>query len=115
MSPTVPRPGYSALVERLDHLRPSMAKAVKKIDPQWKARVGQAVHRCFSLAGRTQKEAAALIDRDPAQVGRWITGEDNPQFAAIFAVEELRAPFVIALSELAGVEIETTIHIKRTA
>lgn len=92
-----------------------MAKVVKKIEDGWRERIGCAIQRCFSLAGRTQKEAAALVDRDPAQVQRWIAGTERPQLDALFAVDELRGPLVVALSELAGdhVEIETVVRIRK--
>jgi hypothetical protein len=41
----------------------------------------------------------------------------RPQMDAIFAVETLRQPLVVALSEIAGagVEIETIVRIRRSA
>lgn len=104
-------------LERLDDVRPRMAKALNKVETPWREQVGQAIQRAFALAGVTQKEAAGLLDRDQAQVARWISGAERPQVDAIFAVDRLRSSLVLALSELAGpdVEIETTIHIRRTA
>lgn len=104
-------------LQRLENVRPSMAKAELKNIETWKSSVGRAVQRCFALAGVTQKEGAALLDRDAAQVQRWIAGSERPQFDAIFAVESLRQPLVVALAELAGdgVEIITEIRVRRRA
>lgn len=73
--------------------------------------IGRVVQRCFALAGISQKEAAALVNRDPAQVARWISGAERPQMDALLAVESLRQPLVIALAELAGSGVEVTTHI----
>lgn len=112
---TVPTYAVSAHLDRLE-MRPTMAKAdLKNLEDRWREQVGRAVQRCFLLAGRSQKEAAALIGRDAAQVQRWIAGTERPQFDAIFAVDELRQALVIALAELAGagVEVETVVRISR--
>ena len=94
-----------------------MAKALNKIEPDWRGQLGGVVQRCFSLAGLSQKEASALLDRDPAQVARWVNGQERPQFDALLSVEVLRSPLVIALAEIAGhgVEIETTVRMRRSA
>lgn len=94
-----------------------MAKALNKNETAWRAQIGQAVQRCFALAGVTQKEAAALLERDAAQIARWISAVERAQIDAIFAVERLRQPLVQAFAELAGdgVEVETTIRIRRSA
>lgn len=95
-----------------------MAKAVlKNLEKPWRQRVGEAIQRCFSLAGVTQKEAAALLDLDPGQVGRWLAGTERPQFDRLFSVPRLQQPLVIAICELVGtaVELETVIRVRRTA
>lgn len=94
-----------------------MAKADLNPIETWRSSVGQAIHRCFALARLSQKEAAALIGREPAQIARWINGQERPQFDAIFAVDCLRHPLILALAEIAGsgVKIRTEISIERTA
>lgn len=94
----------------LDAIRPQMAE----IGP-WRVALGRAIQRTFALAGVSQKEAAALIERDQAQIARWIAGSERPQMDAIFAVDALRQSLVVALAELAGagVEIETVVRISR--
>lgn len=94
-----------------------MAKAVHKVETDWREQLGASVSRCFALAGLSQKEAAALIGRDTAQIARWVNGQERPQFDAIFAVAQLRQPLVVALAELggAGVEVTTSITIRRSA
>lgn len=105
--------------ERLEQVRPAMAKAdLKNLERPWRERVGAALQRCFFLAGLSQKEVSGLLGhRDQAQVNRWIAGTERPQFDALFAVECLRQPMVIAFAELVGdgVEVVTEIRVRRTA
>ncbi len=111
---TVAVPRERRHVQRLDGLRATPAKAVQKIDlGSWKAQIGRAIARCFSLAGLSQKEAAALLERDQSQIARWTDGEDRPQLDALFAVAILRKPLIHALAELADdVLIETVIRME---
>lgn len=89
-----------------------MAKA--NLNLHERVELGQAVQRCFALAGLSQKEAAALVQRDPAQIARWIAGAERAPIEVIFAVAILRRPLVIALAELAGegVSVVTEIRVK---
>lgn len=110
-------PDSSAIshLSRLESCEPSMAKADLKNIETAAQLIGKAVSRCFALAGVSQKEAAALVGRDPAQVARWISGAERPQMDALFAVEALRQPLVVALAELAGADVTTHIAIRRSA
>lgn len=108
----------TALRKRVDDIRPRMAKALNKVEERdWKADMGKVIARCFELAGLTDKEAGALMDRDKAQISRWIAGTERPQFDAIFAVPQLRAPLVLALAEQTPdtVEAVTELRIRRFA
>ena len=93
-----------------------MAKADLKKTESWQD-AGAAIRRALDLAGLSLKEAAALCEKDVAQVARWMTGDEPPQLEAVFACPVLRQPLVIALAERAGagVSVETTIQIRRTA
>lgn len=113
MASTVPAHAPTEQRERFETVRPRMAKALTK--SEMRTRVGKAVARCFQLADVNQSEAADLIERDRAQVARWTSGDERPQFDAILAVERLRPCLVIALAELVGVECETVIRVKRIA
>jgi transcriptional regulator with XRE-family HTH domain len=95
--------------QKLEGLCPRMAKAVNKVE--WRAQVGHAIARTFALAGVSQKEAAALLDRDPAQIARWIASSERPSMDLIFSVRLFRGPLVIALSELAGEAVDVTTHV----
>ncbi len=106
------------LRERLENDQPSMAKAdLKILEQDWKALMGKAMQRCFALAGVSQKEAAGLMERDPAQVARWLAGTERPQLDAIFSVERFRQPLVQALAEQAGesVSVQTVVTLRRLA
>ena len=100
----------------LENVRPEMAKAdlTNRENTCFRAQIGQAVQRAFSLAGWSIKEAAAQIGKEPAQVSRWIAGTERAQFDALFAVEELRQPFIVALAALVeDVEVVTEIRFRK--
>lgn len=94
---------------------PSMAKANLK-ENGWIAN-GRAVRRAWELSGLSLKEFADTVGRDERQVKRWMTADERPQIETIFAAKALQAPLVIAMAEQAGhgVELETTIRIRRPA
>ena len=95
-----------------------MAKAsLNKIEQAGRQTLGRVVRLCFEIAGLSQKEAAARVNRDQAQVARWISGDERAQVDTLLAVDALRQPLLLALAELAGdgVAVETTITVRRTA
>lgn len=97
-----------------------MAKAdVRKADVDaWRGQIGRAVDRVRQLSGLNLQQFSNAIDRDDRQVKRWIEGKDRPQLDALFAVPMLREHIVVALAELLsgqGVEVETTVRIRRQA
>lgn len=106
-------------LQRLENVSPVMAKAdLNFVETSWREQIGKAIDEAIALANRTQKEVwAALGHQDGAQLNRWLSGKERPQFDALFAVEWLRQPLVIALAKLAGegVEITTHIQIRRSA
>jgi len=62
------------------------------------------------------QEFAAALGKDERQVKRQIEGKERPQIEAVFAVDRFQGPLVIALARLAaGVEVDTVIHVRRTA
>jgi hypothetical protein len=81
----------------------------------FRSEIGRALARAFALAGwTTVKEAAAQINRERAQVSRWIAGTERPQFDALFNVPALREPLCVALAELADADVRTTIEFRRS-
>lgn len=104
---------------RLPDTRPRMVKAhLRKAETsEWRARMGTVIARVMHLRGWTLKEFAAAVERDERQCGRWMNGLERPQFDAVMAVESLQQLVVLALAEIAGsgVELETTVRIRRRA
>lgn len=95
-----------------------MAKAELTIREQGdRIAIGHVLARCFALAGLSQKEVAGLVDRDHAQVARWVSGAERPPFDRLFAVLALRQPLVIAFAEYVGtgVDVVTEIRLRKTA
>lgn len=94
-----------------------MAKASLRNTEEWRARLGQSLERARLLRGWSLKELADAVGRDERQVARWMLGTERPQWDAVFAVESLRGPLVIALAELAGtpIEVTTQITLRRSA
>lgn len=101
----------------LDIGRPVMAKAgVQILDIDWPRAIGLAVERAIAMCGWSKKEAAAKVGVDPAEFGKWLTGERRPQLDRLFAVQDLREPLVICLAGLASnVEVVTEIRFRRLA
>jgi transcriptional regulator with XRE-family HTH domain len=84
--------------------------------PQWREEIGRAIDRARQLRGWNLDEFADAVKRDSRQVARWFTGVERPQLDAVFAVESLRQPLVIALAELVAsdsIRIETVIRVTR--
>lgn len=101
----------------LPDVRPKMLRVdVRNPDIDWLREVGAAIQRAVSLAGWSNKQAAAKIGADDAEFGKWLNGTRRPQFDKLFAVKELRRPLLIAFAELiAGddVEVQTTVIMRR--
>jgi ribosome-binding protein aMBF1 (putative translation factor) len=94
------------------------AKAqLRKPEPaDFQAQIAHCVTRARLMVGWSKKELAAAVDKDEAQVIRWESGKERPQFDALWSVKELRTPLVIALAELAeGVSVQTVITVRRIA
>ena len=106
-------PGLMGLTPRMSHASgfAPMAKAdlMRHETGELQAEIGRCFQRALSLAGVTNKEASALIGRDQAQVSRWVAGTERVQIDAVFAVAALRQPFVQALAEYIGADVETRI------
>lgn len=109
----------------VSEIRPEMLKAdLRKPDSEdlW-VEIGGCLEEARRAVGWTLDQLAAALPpakkgavRDPRQVRRWEAGEEQTPLAVIFAVKELRAPFVIALARLAeGFEEETTLRFRRQA
>lgn len=111
MSNSMADPSAATLRNRLDGIRATEAKPLKKLEEPWRERVGGAIDRAISLAGLTQKEAWVLLNHsDGAQLSRWIAGTERPQFDALFSVEQLQRPLVVSLAKLAGITVRTSIE-----
>jgi len=93
---------------------PDVRKA--EIERQWRD-WGACIDQVRGEFRLTLKEfAAELGDRDERQVQRWIEGKERPQVETVFAVQRFQPALVIALARLAeGVEVDTVIHVRRTA
>lgn len=65
--------------QRLENVRPVMAKAdLKKVEEAKQAH-GRVLARAIQLAGLTRKEAAALIDLDEQSLSRQIAAKEAQQ------------------------------------
>lgn len=101
----------------IGEMRPEMLKAdlPKRENRKLLEQIGACLDFARRMVGWTVDQLAAELQRDSKQVGRWIRGEERTQVDAVFGVELLRAPFVIALAQLAQCEVETTVRIRRSA
>jgi len=102
----------------LDIPRPRAAKAhvsfgdIPVIDP-WALRLGCALREAIRRIGWTEKYTAGRIGIDRAELGKWISGQRDLKLKRIFAVDELREPFAIALGRLADFEVVTELRKRR--
>lgn len=79
-------------------------------------RIGACIDEVRNVFGLTLKEFAAQLGKNESQLRRQIEGKERPQIEVVFAVEKFQGPLVIALARLAnGVEVDTVIHIRRSA
>lgn len=111
MGATLPNADALSHRERLEQLRPPMAKAVMKTEIAGNPRelVGTALGRAIAIVGLSIKEAAALMNRDAAQVSRWIAGAERVQVDAVYGTK-LHGPFAIEQARDAGdCIVETTV------
>jgi ribosome-binding protein aMBF1 (putative translation factor) len=110
---TVAKPTVRAPRELPEIRSSGQAKADlrKAENPDFKALTGGAIRRAMLLVGWSLKELAGALDKDPRQVARWLDGRETPHFHALFAIECLRQPLVIAFAEMADAEVETVIRV----
>ena len=97
--------GSSAVTERhrvISEIAPKPLKVnLRKTDSaDALIETGECLDFARRSVGWSLKELAAALQRDERQVQRWIDGKENTNLAAVFAVEALRQPFVIALARL---------------
>lgn len=98
-------------------MRPELLKAdLRKTENRrfW-PETGACLDEARRVMGWSLDQLAGEVGRDARQVRRWIAGEEQTQIAAVFAVEALRQPFVIALARLAQCEVITEIRVRRSA
>ena len=114
MAATLANATVSGPLSRLESLRLSPAKAnlAKTENAQ---RVGAALTRAIGILGLTIKEAAGLLDLDPAQLSRKMAGVERIQMDRIYSTL-LHGPFAIEMArDAAGCTVETTVPYRRTA
>lgn len=119
--------GPRVLPEKADRMAAGslrIPEAVPEPDEFWRE-IGDCLDFARRAVGWTIDELAGKLPpppkkekRDAGQVQRWIQGKEQTQIAVVFAREELRNPFVIALAKLAakddsGVVIRTTVELRQ--
>jgi glutathione S-transferase len=99
----------------ISEIQPEMAKAnLRKAESADALKdIGECLDDARAELKWTLDRLAAELGRDPRQVRRWIAGDERTQVDVVFAVTELRAPFVVALAKLAQCEVTTTIAVRR--
>jgi hypothetical protein len=75
--------------------------------------IGRAVQRAVLMVWGSNKEAAADLQVDDAEFGKWLSGARRPQFDKLFAIRALRVPLCVELSRLSGADVHTHIEFRR--
>src|SRR3990167_971448 len=92
---------------------PAVRKA--EMERQW-LKWGACVDEVRGMFRLTLQQFAAEVGKDERQVARWIEGKERPQIETVLAVDRFQGPMLIALGRSAyGVEVDTVIHVRRTA
>ena len=95
-----------------------MAKAglrLPDIDPHY-AKLGACMDEVRRFLGLSLEEFAYALKKDERQVARQLQGKERPQIEAVLAVDRFQGPMVVALARIAsGVDVDTVIHVRRTA
>jgi len=82
---------------------------------QW-VKHGEAMREVQRTLGLLLKEFARELGKDERQVERQMEGRERPQIEAVLAVAQFEGPMLIALAKRTnGVEVDTVVHIRRTA
>ena len=92
---------------------PEVRKA--EMEALWK-KWGGCIDEVRGVFRLTLQEFAGELGKDERQVSRWIAGQERPQIEAVLAVQRYEGPMLIALARLAnGVQVDTVIHVRRSA
>ena len=92
-------------------------KGVRKAEKasQWE-KDGAAMREVQHTLCLTLKEFAAALGKDERQIERQMQGLERPQIEAVRAVERFEGPMLIAQARrTSGVQVDTVIHVRRTA
>lgn len=117
MAQTVASPAALTPRERLDALRPVPAKVLTNREDltDRREKVGAALGRAIAVVGLSIKEAAVLMNRDAAQVSRWISGAERVQVDAVYGTK-LHGPFAVEQArDDHSCVVETTVTYRRSA
>ena len=120
MSGIVAKAEQVAHPQRLEDVRPAMAKAtVRKVEDGREAH-GRVLARSIQLAGLSQKEAAAALGTDESTLNRWLKAKESQQTwrfeqHAIIGPAYLLAQAEKRADEDSAVQVVTTVNIRRRA
>lgn len=97
-------------------LRPEV-RSEANVDPKpLGERLGPAIERALLLANITKQEVSfAMGYSDQSSISKWIACKEPPRFDKLWSVVRLRASLVVALAELAGADVQTTVIVRRLA
>lgn len=105
---------------RLDIPRKAVAAGLrhdcKPLAVEWKRRMGIAIERALVLANLTKQEASFQMGYpDQSALSRWIAGTEPTQWHKLMAIDALRPWIAVAIAEQSGVEVQTTVIVRRLA
>lgn len=108
MSHSLASVAASSPLQRLEQVRPVMAKVLNPVEVM-RPKVGATLRRAIAIVGMSDKEAADLLGIDKSQLSRWLAGTESIQLHRIYATK-LHGPFAIEQARDAeGCAVETTV------
>lgn len=117
--PILPLLGSVPLRKGIADVKPKMAKVDRKrlaedLSEGFKQRIGKAIERALEIAHMTKQDASDRMGygQNQAPLSNWIAGRERPHLDKLFAIDGLRQPLVLALSEMAGGDVEVNIKLR---
>ena len=109
MAATLSQASRLTPLQRLETVRPRMAKVLNAVETPSRVPAGLALRRAIAIVGLSDKEAADVLGIDKSQLSRWLSGGETIQLHRVYTTK-LHGPFAIEIArDAATCVVETTV------